>query len=66
MEIVRTWFGSGYPTPSVELVSLFKSNSGFDDLNFSSGVPELVITLPERDEGRNHDLFLIVTFCGQS
>ena len=56
MELARSWFKDGNicaPKEWIELLSSHKRLSGFD---FTKGVPELVTILPERGEGRNHDL----------
>jgi len=58
MELARSWFRNEYSSPPLELLSLFRSNARFDGLRFITGTPELVTLLPERGEGRNHDLAL--------
>jgi len=58
MELSEPWFRNEYSSPPLELLSLFRSNARFDGLRFITGTPELVTLLPERGEGRNHDLAL--------
>ncbi len=59
MELARSWFRSPSPSPPGELRALFSSHPRLTDLELLSGTPELVTPLPERGEGRNHDLHLI-------
>jgi len=61
MELARSWFRNDRPEPPDELLSLFHPDTRFKELQFTSGTPELVTSLPERGEGRNHDLSLIAT-----
>ncbi len=60
MELARSWFrNNDHPQPPDELLSLLHSNTHLKGIEFTSGIPELVTPLPERGEGRNHDLALI-------
>ena len=60
MELARSWFrNNDQPKPPDELLSLLHSSPWLQDLQFTTGIPELVTPLPERGEGRNHDLALI-------
>lgn len=70
MELAKAWFADGYLDVPPELSSLLISHSRLADLKLIQGTPELVTTLPERGEGRNHDLWLLgktpnesVTLC---
>jgi len=58
MELARSWFHSGSPVCPHELQELLKSHPLTNGCDFLEGQPELVTTLPERGEGRNHDLWL--------
>ena len=60
-ELSRSWFRHDHPEPPAELISLFHTSTRLEGLQFTSGTPELVTSLPERGEGRNHDLALIGT-----
>ncbi len=59
MELARSWFRNDILSPPDELISLLHSSTRLKDLQFTSGIPEQVTPLPERGEGRNHDLALI-------
>ena len=59
MELALSWFRHDHPQPPDELLSLLHSNTRLNNLQFTSGIPELVTPLPERGEGRNHDMSLI-------
>jgi hypothetical protein len=62
MELARSWFRENdHPKPPEEFVSLFHSCTRLESIHFTTGIPELVTALPERGEGRNHDLALIGT-----
>ena len=70
MELAKAWFRPGVLTVPDEFQVLLGSNSRLDGLQLVSGTPELVTPLPERGEGRNHDLALVgetprekVTIC---
>jgi hypothetical protein len=59
MELAKSWFRNNHPEPPDELLSLLNSNTRLKNIQFTKGIPELVTPLPERGEGRNHDLSLI-------
>jgi hypothetical protein len=59
MELARSWFRNDILSPPGELLSLLHSSTRLKDLQFIIGIPEQVTPLPERGEGRNHDLALI-------
>lgn len=61
MELARAWFTSTQPLCPPEVTSLLESNDGTKDLQFLEGKPEYVTPLPERGEGRNHDLVMWAT-----
>ncbi len=70
MELAKAWFRQSAVSPPDELVQLLNSSSRLTDLQFLRGIPEYVTSLPERGEGRNHDLWIIgrttqeqVTIC---
>jgi hypothetical protein len=70
MELAKAWFRDGKLSVPVEIADLLASHSRMQGLKIEKGVPELVTPLPERGEGRNHDLALIghtgneqVTIC---
>lgn len=58
MELARSWFRNDVLSTPQELLSLLRSVPRLKDLQLTSGIPELVTSLPERGEGRNHDLAL--------
>jgi hypothetical protein len=59
MELARAWFRTGAIAPPAELLALLRSRPEVSGLSILKGVPELVTPLPERGEGRNHDLWLL-------
>lgn len=59
MELAKAWFRNDILSPPQELLSLLNSTDRLKGIDFISGVPELVTSLPERGEGRNHDLALV-------
>lgn len=58
MELARAWFRIPGPTCPDELLALFASHPLTTGLELTDGRPESVTPLPERGEGRNHDLWL--------
>ena len=58
MELARAWFTSPAPVVPPEMTRLFASNPLTKGLTLTDGTPEFVTLLPERGEGRNHDLRL--------
>lgn len=58
MELAKAWFRNGILSPPSELLSLLESHDRLKGIQFTDGIPELVTPLPERGEGRNHDLAL--------
>ncbi len=70
MELARAWFRTDTPSCPEEFRALLDSNDVSHGIVLTSGRPELVTPLPERGEGRNHDLWLLgetpagkVTIC---
>jgi hypothetical protein len=61
MELARAWFTAPAPVVPPELAALLASRSETADIVLSEGWPELITQLPERGEGRNHDLVLLGT-----
>lgn len=59
MELARSWFGNDALSPPEELISLLHSHPRTNQIKLLKGIPELVTPLPERGNGRNHDLALI-------
>jgi hypothetical protein len=59
MELAKAWFRTGRLAVPTELNGLFRSEVRFEGLTFQHAVPELITRLPERGEGRNHDLWLL-------
>lgn len=57
-ELAKAWFRPGHLTPPDEFMVLLHSEERFRGLQFISGIPEHVTRLPEKGEGRNHDLWL--------
>lgn len=58
MELAKAWFREDRPAIPAELLSLFAKHRRLEQLDILYGIPELVTPLPERGEGRNHDLCL--------
>jgi hypothetical protein len=58
MELARAWFAQGNLACPAELDSLLRSNAHTAGSQLIMGEPEFVTRLPERGEGRNHDLWL--------
>jgi hypothetical protein len=58
MELARSWFRMETPQCPTELQSLLSTNARTANIQFDVGHPEFVTSLPERGEGRNHDLML--------
>ena len=59
MELARAWFTAPAPTVPAELAALLASRSETADVVLEQGWPEFETKLPERGEGRNHDLVLL-------
>jgi hypothetical protein len=58
MELARAWFVSPGPACPQEIIDLLASHPRTTDVKLLEGIPEHVTSLPERGEGRNHDLLL--------
>src|SRR6266849_778066 len=58
MELARAWFVSPVPVCPRGITDLLASNPRTADVGLLEGFPEYVTPLPERGEGRNHDLLL--------
>lgn len=58
MELARAWFTSSEPQCPNEVQDLLATNARIAGITFSEGYPEFVTSLPQRGEGRNHDLML--------
>ena len=70
MELAKAWFRQSETSPPEELSQLLHSSERLMTLKFVRGIPERMTSLPERGEGRNHDLWLLgwtkqeqVTIC---
>lgn len=61
MELARAWFRTPKSTAPDEFTALLESAEVTRGLAIKGGRPELVTPLPERGEGRNHDLWLTAT-----
>lgn len=59
MELARAWFRGGQLAVPKEFEALLADSPRLESLTLETGIPELVTTLPERGEGRNHDLWLL-------
>lgn len=59
MELARAWFVSPLPLCPREIADLLASHPRTRGVTLVEGVPEYVTALPERGEGRNHDLLLL-------
>ncbi|MDX2121073.1 MAG: hypothetical protein SF070_08490 [Gemmatimonadota bacterium] len=58
MELARAWLRSGETACPEELRALLDSHDATRGIALKNGRPEHVTPLPERGEGRNHDLWL--------
>ncbi len=58
MELARAWFTSSTPNIPKEVEALLATHARTSGMAFSEGYPERVTKLPQRGEGRNHDLML--------
>jgi hypothetical protein len=58
MELARAWFPNDKLTCPPELDALLQSSPRTANYQLTEGQPEFVTPLPERGEGRNHDLWL--------
>jgi hypothetical protein len=58
MSLAEAWFSAGQAQPPRELVDLLESHQLTRGAVLEEGRPEFVTALPERGEGRNHDLWL--------
>ena len=58
MELAKSWFRNDALFPPQELSSLLHSHPRTNQIELTEGIPELVTPLPERGNGRNHDLAL--------
>jgi hypothetical protein len=65
MELARAWFTAPAPTVPPEITDLLATQAATDGAVFTEGWPELKTALPERGEGRNHDLVLVGTAGGR-
>lgn len=59
MELARAWFAAGTAQTPHEIEELQRSHGTTQGAQWSEGFPEKVTALPERGEGRNHDLLLL-------
>jgi hypothetical protein len=58
MELARAWFRNATSACPAELTALLDSHEATRGTVFTAGSPEHVTPLPQRGEGRNHDLWL--------
>lgn len=65
MELARAWFTAPAPTVPPEVTALLATQPATHGAEFTDGWPELTTPLPERGEGRNHDLVLVGTAGGR-
>jgi hypothetical protein len=59
MELARAWFTSVEPVTPPEISALLNSHERSRNAVLETAWPELVTALPQRGEGRNHDLILL-------
>ena len=58
MELAKAWFSESKISIPRELEELFNSLARLKGFQLLRGIPEKVTSLPERGEGRNHDIVL--------
>jgi len=70
MELAKAWFRQPCVSPPKKFLQLLYSSARLKNLQLLRGIPEHMTSLPERGEGRNHDLWLLgrtdqeqVTIC---
>jgi hypothetical protein len=66
MELARAWFKHDRINIPKEVIGILSSHDRLKGFNFSKGIPEFVTPLPERGEGRNHDLYINGTTSNES
>lgn len=59
LELAKACFRESEISPPEELLQLLHSSDRLRGLQLLRGIPEHVTSLPERGEGRNHDLWLL-------
>jgi len=59
MELAKAWFRQEKLSVPAELHALLESKSPFQGIKLLNGEPEKVTRLPQKGEGRNHDLALV-------
>ncbi len=59
VELARAWFRCASPSMPGEVRDILQADGIFPDVVVQEAVPELVTPLPERGEGRNHDLWAL-------
>jgi len=58
MELAKAWFPGDDLTVPPEIENILLSNPRLEGLQLINAIPELATPLPERGEGRNHDLWI--------
>lgn len=64
MELAKSWFRSSMAAPPEEIIQII-SNHFQEEIEFIRVIPELSTPLPERGEGRNHDVASICRIGGR-
>lgn len=59
MELAKSWFPDDAPSVPPEIKSILLSHPRLEGIRLTRAIPELVTPLPERGEGRNHDLWIL-------
>jgi hypothetical protein len=65
MELARAWCPASGPACPAEITALLSSHEWTRNLQIEEAHPEYVTPLPERGEGRNHDLWAKCTADGR-
>jgi hypothetical protein len=65
MELARAWCPDSGPACPVDLVALLRTHDWTREIQIEEVRPEYVTPLPERGEGRNHDIWAKCSVNGQ-
>lgn len=55
-ELAKAWFNNDTPSIPIEIIEILKNSFG-NNIEIIQAIPEFTTSLPEKGEGRNHDLY---------